>query len=63
MKVNTECLNKFLEMILVNEEINLVEGVDYLVDEHGGIAWTGEYFYELARDAEIFEREFNQVTK
>lgn len=60
MKVNTECLNKFIEMIRVKEEINLVEGRDYLVDECGYILWAGEYFHELTRDAEIFELKFSK---
>ena len=59
MKVNTECFNKFIQMIQVNEEINLVECRDYLVLEDGDVIWIGEYHCELTQDAEIFERKFN----
>lgn len=59
MNVNTGCFNKFIQMIQVNEEINLVEGRDYLVLEDSDVIWIGEYYKELTQDAEIFELEFN----
>lgn len=59
MKVNTECFNKFIRMMRVNEEVNLFECRHYLVLEDGDIIWIGEYHFELTHDAEVFERKFN----
>lgn len=58
MLYNTECFNKFVEMIEFAEGLALVEGRDFVVDTNGVIGWTGEYHAELTRDSYEFEKSF-----